>query len=125
MRSLALAFTAIAGIALGGCVSDPESPWDATIQLERRVTLLDRADVAVRVEDTEEPRVLLNIQCADVDRTLAFPEGVRTEEVCGLHFQLMEIVMGNDEPIAARFSVTWGEGADEAPLAEPPAEGSE
>lgn len=102
--------TVFASSLLVGCVADPSSPWEITVQLERNVRLLDgRATIAVRSENVEQPEVLLNVRCADESegRTIRVPQNTPTPELCGLTFELTELGVDDGVANSATFMVTW------------------
>lgn len=108
--SLALAMTFL----FGGCVSPPDSPWEITVQLERRVNLLSgRAQIAVRASDIEDPKVIVNVQCEDEERTIEIAQYFESGEVCGLTFELASIAVRSAEAVSATLIVRWDEEEEE------------
>ena len=104
--SLALAMI----LLVGGCVSPPDSPWEITVQLERRVNLLSgRASIAVRASDIEDPTVIVNVQCDGEERTLEIPQYRESNEVCGLTFELASVAVRSAEAVSATLIVRWDE----------------
>ena len=101
----------VAVIALGvGCVSPPTSPWEITVQLERRVDLLmNVASIAVRADDIEDPAVLVNVRCEGTDRTVRIPKLQESQEICGLTFELSNLAVRSGEAVAATLLVRWEE----------------
>jgi hypothetical protein len=91
-----------------GCVAPPDSPWEITVQLERRVDLFGGvASVAVRADDIEDPAVLVNVQCEGTDRTVRIPKLQQSQEICGLTFELSNLAVRSGDAVAATLVVRW------------------
>ncbi len=91
-----------------GCVAPVTSPWEITVQLERRVELFEgAASVAVRADDIEDPAVLLNVQCEGTDRTVRVAKLQESGEICGMTFELSDLIVRSAEATGASLLVRW------------------
>lgn len=110
MRTILIAIASLCLFA--GCVSPPDSPWEITVQLERRVELFEgAASIAVRAEDIEDPAVLINVQCTGEDRTIRVAKFEESDEICGLTFELNNLVIRSAEATGASILVRWEDDA--------------
>lgn len=108
MRTKLLSIVSLCVFA--GCVSPPTSPWEITVQLERRVELLEGAtSIAVRADDLQDPAVLINVQCTGEDRTIRVAKLEETEEICGVSFELSDLIIRSAEATGASLIVRWEE----------------
>mgnify|MGYP007067737944 CR=1 FL=1 len=99
-------FAATAGAT--GCRGEPPNPLEVTVQFERTVRVVDgQAELALRLESEDPPRVLLNLRCDAETRTLSLPLASASPQVCGMSATLLELTRDADQVlVGARLSLS-------------------
>ena len=124
MRAHLLLLALSLSLAVLACQREPiRSPQELVLILETRISLATHdARVAVRVRDIEKNEALVHIECDGEEETRIARYRERTEETCGLEFEMIEYRMVGNEPSAVVLNMHFDDGLDdEEPAAEEPA----